>query len=179
MLVFVVRRVLLMFVTLILVSVIAFIIIELPPGDFLDAYVSQLLQQGAAVDPAQIQALKEYYGLDQPGYVRYFKWVRGLLQGNLGRSLQWRQPVAKLIGERLPWSLYISLSGLVLVYLIGIPIGVFSATNQYSVGDYFFTFVGFIGLAVPTFLIALICLWLYFMATGEAAVGLFSKAYLN
>jgi peptide/nickel transport system permease protein len=179
MLTFIARRLLFMVVTLLVVSVIAFTIIELPPGDYLDAYVSNLLSQGAAVDPAQIAALKSYYGLDSPTYVRYFKWMRGLSHGDFGRSLQWSQPVIKLIGERLPWSLFISFSGLIVVYLIGIPVGVYSATHQYSIGDYCFTFISFIGVGMPTFLIALICLWIYFLATGDAAVGLFSKQYVS
>jgi peptide/nickel transport system permease protein len=174
---FLARRILYMVVTLILVSMISFLIIELPPGDYLDAYVSNLINQGGSVDQAQIAALRSYYGLDRPTYVRYFKWMKGMSHGDFGRSLQWSQPVIKLIGDRLPWSLFISLTGLLVVYLIGIPVGVYSATHQYSAGDYIFTFLSFLGVGMPTFLIAIICLWFYFQATGDAAVGLFSRQY--
>ncbi|TVR55123.1 MAG: ABC transporter permease [Spirochaetaceae bacterium] len=175
---FLARRAVLMVATLIVVSMIAFIIIELPPGSFLDAYVSQLMSDGRAIDESEIASLRSFYGLDDPAYVRYFRWVGGIvLRGDLGRSLEWRQPVRNLIADRLPFSFAISLASLVVVFAIGVPIGVLCATKQYSISDYFFTFVGFIGLAVPNFLLALIFLWLYFDATGRAAVGLFSAQY--
>ena len=177
MLVFIFRRILLMIPTLFVISIISFIIIEAPPGDFMDAYVDQLIQQQEAVDPAQIASLRLRYGLDQPTYVRYFRWLGNILQGDLGRSLEWNQPVAKLIADRLPWSLAISVASFLFAYALAIPIGLYSATRQYSVGDYFFTLIGFIGLATPNFLLALIILWYYFVATGNVAVGLFSDEY--
>lgn len=178
MLVFIARRILLMVPTLFVVSVISFIIIEAPPGDFMDAYVEQLLQQQEAVDPAQVASLRQRYGLDAPTYVRYFRWLGNILQGNLGRSLEWNQPVSKLIADRLPWTLAISVASLIFVYALAIPVGLYSATRQYSIGDYFFTLVGFIGLATPNFLLALLIMWYYFRLTGNVAVGLFSDEYL-
>lgn len=178
MLVFIARRILLMIPTLFVVSIISFAIIEAPPGDFMDAYVDQLIQQQEAVDPAQIASLRARYGLDQPTYVRYFRWLGNILHGDLGRSLEWNQPVSKLIADRLPWSLSISIASLLLAYALAIPIGLYSATRQYSLGDYFFTLIGFIGLATPNFLLALIILWYYFVATGNVAIGLFSDKYL-
>lgn len=178
MLVFIARRILLMVPTLFVVSVISFIIIEAPPGDFMDAYVEQLLQQQEAVDPAQVASLRQRYGLDAPTYVRYFRWLGNILQGNLGRSLEWNQPVSKLIADRLPWTLAISVASLIFVYALAIPIGLYSATRQYSIGDYLFTLVGFIGLATPNFLLALLIMWYYFRLTGNVAVGLFSDEYL-
>jgi peptide/nickel transport system permease protein len=178
MLVFIARRILLMIPTLFVVSIISFAIIEAPPGDFMDAYVDQLIQQQEAVDPAQIASLRARYGLDQPTYVRYFRWLGNILHGDLGRSLEWNQPVSKLIADRLPWSLSISIASLLLAYALAIPIGLYSATRQYSLGDYFFTLIGFIGLATPNFLLALITLWYYFVATGNVAIGLFSDKYL-
>lgn len=178
MLVFIARRILLMIPTLFVVSIISFIIIEAPPGDFMDAYVDQLIQQQEAVDPAQIASLRLRYGLDQPTYVRYFRWLGNILQGDLGRSLEWNQPVTKLIADRLPWSLSISIASLVFAYALAIPIGLYSATHQYSPGDYIFTLIGFIGLATPNFLLALIILWYYFVATGNVAIGLFSDEYV-
>ncbi len=171
------RRFLLMFPTLVAISILSFIIIEAPPGDFLDSYIANLESFGQVVDPAQIEGLRIRYGLGQPVYVRYFKWVWGLLHGDLGRSLEWNQPVARLIAQRLPWSVSISLVAFIFVYAVGIPIGTLSATHQYSIRDYFFTFVGFIGIAIPNFLFALILLWLYFVFTGNVAVGLFSYEF--
>jgi len=164
--------------TLLVVSVISFVIIEAPPGDFMDSYVNALLQEQEAVDPSEIESLRKRYGLDAPTYVRYFRWLGNIMQGNLGRSLEWNQPVSKLIADRLPWSLAISVASFFLAYAIAIPIGLFSATRQYSLGDYFFTLIGFIGLATPNFLLALLILWYYFVATGNVAVGLFSDEYL-
>ncbi len=175
---FILRRILLMVPTLVVVSVISFAIIEAPPGDFMDSYVNALLQEQEAVDPAEIASLRKRYGLDAPTYVRYLRWLGNILQGNLGRSLEWNQPVSKLIADRLPWSLAISVASFFLAYAIAIPIGLYSATRQYSLGDYFFTLIGFIGLATPNFLLALLILWYYFVATGNVAVGLFSDEYL-
>lgn len=179
MLKYVVRRFLLMIPTLIAVSIIAFAIIQAPPGDFVTSYVASLEAQGEIIDQDEIEALRSRYGLGQPVYVQYLKWARGIVTGNLGRSLQWNQPVARLIKERLPWSVAISAASLILVYLIGIPIGAISATHQYSIRDYVFTILGFIGLALPNFLFALLLLWIYFVATGEVAVGLFSMQYID
>jgi len=175
---FILRRILLMVPTLFVVSIISFAIIEAPPGDFMDSYVNALLQEQEAVDPAEIASLRKRYGLDAPTYVRYFRWLGNIMQGNLGRSLEWNQPVSKLIADRLPWSLAISVASFFLAYAIAIPIGLYSATRQYSLGDYFFTLIGFIGLATPNFLLALLILWYYFVATGNVAVGLFSDEYL-
>jgi peptide/nickel transport system permease protein len=177
MLLFIGRRVLLMIPTLIVISLISFAIIEAPPGDFSDSYVNALMNRQQNVDPADVAALRARYGLDQPWYVRYVRWMQQILQGNLGRSLEWNQPVARLIGQRLPWSLTISLASFLFSYMIAIPIGLYSATHKYSPGDYLFTLIGFLGLAVPNFLLALIVLWVYFRATGNVAVGLFSDEY--
>ncbi len=175
---YIIRRLLLMIPTLIAISVISFTIIQLPPGDYVSSYAAQLRVKGALIDPAGMEALRVRYGLGQPVYVQYFKWMWNLLHGDLGRSFQWNKSVAKLIGERLPWSVTISLVSLIFVYAIGIPIGTLSATHQYSIRDYFFTFVGFIGLAIPNFLFALILLWVYFAFTGNVALGLFSPQYI-
>jgi len=174
---YIIQRMALMIPTLIAVSVISFIIIQAPPGDFLTAYAAELTSMGEIISPDQLDALRVRYGLGQPIYVQYFKWMWGMLHGDLGRSLHWNKPVATLIAARLPWSATISLVSFMIVYGIGIPIGVFSATRQYSIGDYFFTFIGFIGLAIPNFLFALIFLWLYFLFTGNVAIGLFSPQF--
>jgi len=167
-----------MVVTLIAVSIISFIIIQAPPGDFLSYYIANLMSMGERIDPAELEAIKVRYGLGQPLYLQYFKWVWNLLHGDLGRSMQLNMQVSQIIIERLPGSFTISLVSLIFVYAVGIPVGVYSATHQYSIGDYFFTLLGFIGVAIPNFLLALILLWFYFVYTGNVAVGLFSHEVL-
>ena len=164
--------------TLFVISVISFMIIEAPPGDYVDSYVDRLTSQMGSVDQGEIDALRARYGLGQPWHARYWRWMSGVLQGDLGRSMQWNQPVSRLILDRLPWSLAVSFSSLILVYLISIPIGIYSARHQYSAGDYMASIVGFLGLATPDFMLALIFLWLYFLWTGDVAVGLFSDEYV-
>jgi peptide/nickel transport system permease protein len=165
--------------TLIIVSIIGFIIIQAPPGDFVTSYVEGLQAQGDVIDPQLIESLRTRYGLDQPLYAQYWRWISNLVQGDLGYSLSLREPVADVIVGRLASSVTISLLSLILVYLIGIPIGVLSATKQYSFADYFFTIIGFLGVATPNFLIALIGLWLLFLWTGKAALGLYSPEMQN
>ena len=177
MLLFILRRILLMIPTLLAITVVSFVIIEAPPGDFIDVYVERITAQQQAIDPSEVDALRARYGLGQPAYMRYFRWLGAIVTGDLGRSLEWNQPVTRLIADRLPWTLVISLLSFLMVYLVSIPIGLYSATNQYSLLDYLFSLVGFMGLAIPNFLFALIILWLYFIATGNVAVGLFSADY--
>jgi peptide/nickel transport system permease protein len=178
MLTYIARRIAYMVVTLFVVSIIAFVIIQLPPGDFISSYVGELAALGEVLDQAEIDALRARYGLGQPLYVQYTRWLRNVLQGDLGRSLLWNKPVALLIRDRLPWSFSISLVSFIFVWVIGLPIGVYSATHQYSITDYVATLLGFIGLGVPNFLIALVTLWLYFQSTGDVIVGLFSPEYV-
>ena len=175
---YIIRRILLTIPTLIAVSFISFLIIELPPGDFVDSYISQLEAQGELIEYGQKEALRARWGLDQPVQVRYWKWFRGLLHGDLGRSLQYEKSVFRLIAERVPWSFLISFASMIFVYVVAIPIGVTSATHQYTIRDYFFTFLGFIGVSVPNFLFALALLWAYFVYTGQVNIGLFSKEYI-
>ena len=178
MLTFLARRLVYMVITLFVISIVSFIIIQLPPGDFLTSYIARLEEQGDLVDQAQIDALRARYGLGQPMYVQYLRWMGGVLQGDLGRSLLWNKPVAWLIRDRLPWSFSISLVSFIFVWAVGLPIGIYSATHQYSIPDYVATFIGFMGLAVPNFLLALLALWFYFQARGQVLVGLFSEEYL-
>ena len=176
---FVLYRFLIMIPTVFLISIVAFLVILAPPGDFISSYVAQLEAAGQFVDQAQIEALRARYGLNQSPIIQYLKWIRRLLRGDLGNSLQWKKPVAELLSERLPWTLVLSISSLILVYLVGIPIGIISATHQYSVRDYAFTFFAFLGVAIPGFLSALIFLWFYFSITGQAALGLFSREFVS
>ena len=167
-----------MIVVLLVLSVVSFFIIQLPPGDFLTAFIENMRAQGTVVSEEQIMSLKSYYGLDQPMYLQYLRWLGNLLQGDLGQSFQWNQPVTELIKERLALTVTISLISLVLTYLIAIPIGIYSATHQYSLGDYAFTVFGFMGLATPNFLLALVLMFLLYKYAGWSVGGLFSPEYV-
>ena len=178
MLSYIIRRIIYMIVVLLVLSVVSFFIIQLPPGDFLTAFIENMRAQGTVVSEEQIMLLKEYYGLDQPMYLQYLRWLGNLLQGDLGQSFQWNQPVTELIKERLALTVTISLISLVLTYLIAIPIGIYSATHQYSFGDYAFTVFGFMGLATPNFLLALVLMFLLYKYAGWSVGGLFSPEYV-
>ena len=178
MLSYIIRRIIYMIVVLLVLSVVSFFIIQLPPGDFLTAFIENMRAQGTVVSEEQIMLLKEYYGLDQPMYLQYLRWLGNLLQGDLGKSFQWNQPVTELIKERLALTVTISLISLVLTYLIAIPIGIYSATHQYSFGDYAFTVFGFMGLATPNFLLALVLMFLLYKYAGWSVGGLFSPEYV-
>jgi len=174
---FLLRRILLLIPTLFIITVISFMIIQLPPGDFFSGYVGRLSARGEYIEPETVEALREQYGLDQPMIVQYFKWMGNILRGDFGRSIQWNKPVIELLAARLPWTLMISFGALIFVYILSVPIGILSAVRQYSIMDYIFTLIGFIGLAVPNFLFALMLLWGYYKITGNVAVGLFSPEY--
>lgn len=177
MLFYIVRRCLYMVVVLLLASVVAFIIIQLPPGDYLTSYIMELEMSGMKVGEGEIIALKKQYALDSPIYVQYFKWMWKTLHGDFGISFEWNRPVSELIVERLPFTLMIAFSSLIFTYITAIPIGIYSATHQYSVSDYTFTVVGFVGLAIPNFLFALILMFLFFKYFGLSIGGLFSPVY--
>ncbi len=173
---YIARRFLYMVILLILSTVVAFAIIVLPPGDYLTSYVAQLEAQGGEVTDDQIASLRAAYGLGDPEHIQYIKWMRGLLtEGDLGRSFAWRAPVTEIIMDRLPMTLVVSLGATLLVYLIAIPIGIYSAVRQYSPGDYVASFIGFIGLAMPNFLLGLILLMLFYQWFGISVGGLFSS----
>ena len=154
-----VQRLLVMIPTLIVISIAIFVIIQAPPGDWIETYIAQLKAQGEAVDPAKIDFLRREYGLDLPFYLQYLKWAGGLLQGNLGFSFEHQMPVSEVVGDRLSLTVVVSLASILFVWVISFPIAVYSAVRQYSIGDYLFTFLGYIGLATPSFLLALILLY--------------------
>ncbi|MCY9669184.1 ABC transporter permease [Paenibacillus alginolyticus] len=173
-------RVLQLIPLLIAISIIVFVIIQLPPGNFLDQYVAQLKNSGTAVSEGTIASLQMQYGLDKPMYMQYIIWVKNIvLHGDFGRSFQYNMPVADVIGPRLSLTLVISLISLIFVWIVAIPIGIYSATHQYSLLDYVFTFFGFIGLAMPGFLIALLLIYFIFSQTGVALTGLFSPDFVD
>lgn len=172
------HRILQIIPLLIAISIIVFIIIQLPPGDFLTTYLNQLKLSGTSVDESAILNLKHQYGLDLPMVQQYFVWIKNiLLHGDLGRSFTYKEPVSQVIGSRILLTIFVSTLTLIFMWIVAIPIGIYSAVRQYSVLDYIFTFIGFIGLAVPNFLIALILLYAVFSTTGVSLVGLFPQQY--
>ena len=177
---YVIRRCLYMIPTMFAISVVAFLVIQLPPGNFLTAYIAQLAAQGQGVDGAQVRALEERYGLNDPLIVQYWKWISGILtSGDFGQSFQFRRDVSELIWDRIGLTLVLAVSTLILSWLIAFPIGVYSAVRQYSVGDYVVTFIGFIGLATPNFMLALLFAWVSFRYFGQSVGGVFSPEYAD
>ncbi len=177
---YIVRRLIFMVPTLFVISLISFMIIQLPPGDFLTSYVATLRQQGEDIDEEVIQALERQYGLGQPAYVQYGKWIGNILtRGDFGLSFEWRRPVSELIWERLGLTVFISLLTILLTWLIAIPTAVYVATHQYSFLDYLMSFISFIGLGTPGFLVALVYLWIMLSVFGVNASGLFSEQFIN
>lgn len=179
MLAYILRRIFYMIPTLFVISLISFAIIQLPPGDYLTSYVAQLRAQGDQVDAAEMEVLRERYGLNQPVYVQYFKWISGiLLRGDWGQSFEWRKPVSELIWERIGLTMVISGAALLVSWFVAIPIGVYSATHQYSWLDYILTFLSFVGLGTPGFLLALIVMFWAQSQLGINVGGLFSQEYI-
>jgi peptide/nickel transport system permease protein len=177
MLAYIGRRVLLAVFTVWAISVLSFVIIQLPPGDYVTSYIAQMASTGSVVSEDEAQALRIQYGLGQPIYVQYAKWMRQVVVGNFGMSMEWRRPVTEVIGERLWMTVVVSVAALVLTWALALPIGIYSAVRQYSVGDYLATFIGFIGLAVPNFLLALVILYLGFILFNAHIGGLFSPEF--
>jgi peptide/nickel transport system permease protein len=163
------------------ISIISFVAIQLPPGDFVTNLVNQMISSGGReLTPEYEAQLRELYGLNQPVYVQYYKWMRNILtKGNFGWSFVYRRDAKELIVERMPMTFALSFGSFILVWVIALPIGIYSAVNQYSIGDYTFTFLGFIGLAVPSFLLALIFLFVSQRYFGQAMIGLFSPEFAD
>jgi peptide/nickel transport system permease protein len=165
--------------TIVVVSIISFIIIQLPPGDWLTTYVANLEAQGEEVDEQTLAALRSRYGLGEPIYVQYLKWVRGILHGDFGYSFAWNAPVADLIWDRLLLTVVLSLSTLLLTWVIAFPVGIYSAVRKYSIGDYVATAFGFLGMAIPNFLLALVMMVIAFAWFNESVGGLFSPDFVD
>jgi len=171
------RRVVAMIPTLFIIVVIGFVIIELPPGDYLTHYIAQLQAQGYEDAQREAEFLRVRYALDQPAYKRFFNWLFRFVQGDFGDSFAYRQPVRELIGARLAMTLVVSFTSLILAWVIGIPVGVYSATHQYSFADQLFTVMAFVGVGVPSFVLALILLVGGSKLLGFVPSGLFSPAF--
>lgn len=180
MLTYIIRRIFYMIPTVIAISVVAFLVINLPPGDFSDVIVSQRLSMGEDIDRIEIDNLIERYGLDQPVHIQYWRWVSGIVtRGDFGRSFMFNAPVTDLIWGRIGLTFMLSLSTTLFIWLFAIPIGIYSALKQYSFNDYIVTIIGFLGLATPNFLLALIFLWISFSVFGQTVGGLFSPEFVD
>ncbi|MCI0710238.1 MAG: ABC transporter permease [Chloroflexi bacterium] len=175
---FIIRRLVTAAVTIWAISVVSFVIIQLPPGDFLTSYEANLRQMGENVPEEQLEAMRERYGLGEPIVTQYYKWVKAiLLHGDFGRSMESGVPVSVLLWDRLPLTVLVGLSSILFVWVVAIPIGVYSATHQYSLMDHVFTFLGFLGLAIPNFLLALVLMWVAWSEFGQSVGGLYSPEY--
>ncbi|MFN8561983.1 MAG: ABC transporter permease, partial [Anaerolineae bacterium] len=177
---FLLKRILSLIVTLFAVSIVAFAIIQLPPGDFLTSYLANMGADGQTVNQQAVDRLREQYGLDQPVTVQYTKWMSNiLLKGDFGQSFEWNRPVEEVLWSRMNMTITLSLATLMVTWVIALPIGIYSAVRQYSPGDYIATLVGFIGVAVPDFLISLVLMYIAFKYFNQSVGGLFSPEYEN
>lgn len=176
---YILKRLLLLPILLVIFSIFAFVIIQAPPGDYITTYIADLAASGSAIDQAQIDTLRERYGLDQPMYVQYLKWMQRLVTGDLGFSLDWQKPIKELIGERIVLTVILGLFTFAFTWLLAIPIGIISAVKQYSFLDYFFTVFNYFGVATPTFMTALVLMWIAFSQFGVSVTGLFSPEYID
>ena len=179
MLQYIIKRLLLLPLLLFIFSVFAFVIIQAPPGDFVTAYIAELSMSGSSIDRVQIEAMRQLYGLDKPMHIQYFKWMGRILRGDMGVSLDWQRPITQLIGERLLLTVALGAFTFGFTWAVAIPIGILSATRQYSFLDYFFTVFNYIGVATPTFMTALVLMWLAFSYFGISVTGLFSPEYVD
>ncbi|MCL4535351.1 MAG: ABC transporter permease [Bacteroidetes bacterium] len=179
MLAYTVRRLMMAVLTLVAISMLSFVIIQLPPGDYITTYIAQQEASGSMVSEQEAASLRTLYGLDQPIYVQYVKWMGQIAQGNFGMSMQWSRPVMDVIGDRLTLTGVLSLAALAFTWMLALPIGIYSAVRQYSIGDYVFTLVGFIGLAVPSFMLALVLMYVGFAVFNTNVGGLFSSQYMD
>ena len=174
-----VHRVLIMVPTLLAISLITFVIIQLPPGDYLSTYVAELESQGETVNAAKIEFLRQQYGFDKPMHEQYLLWLAGMFKGDFGYSFEFNLPVTEVVGDRLWLSFLVSFTTILFTWVVSFPIGVYSATHQYSWADYGLTFVGFLGLATPNFLLALVLLYVANVMFGTSIGGLMDPQYLD
>jgi peptide/nickel transport system permease protein len=179
MLTYILRRILTMIPTLLVISVLVFVIIQLPPGDYLESHIAELQSQGESVDEQKIAFLREQYGLDKPMPQQYLKWLFGMLQGDFGYSFEYELPVTEVVGDRLFLTVLISIATILFTWMIAFPIGIYSATHQYSWGDYGLSTLGFLGLATPNFLLALVMLYFANVYFGTSIGGLMDPEYID
>jgi peptide/nickel transport system permease protein len=179
MLEYILRRVLTMIPTLLVISLLVFVIIQLPPGDYLESHIAELQSQGESVDEQKIAFLREQYGLDRPFFEQYFFWLIGMLQGDFGYSFEYDLPVTDVVGDRMFLTILISIVTIIFTWMVAFPIGIYSATHQYSWGDYGLSLLGFLGLATPNFLLALVMLYFANVYFGTSIGGLMDPEYIG
>ena len=168
---YIVRRFIAGLITIWAATVISVIVIQLPPGDFVTSYIANLQSTGTVLSQGEAEALRQQYGLDRPIYIQYAKWMGLMLRGNFGMAMEYNRPVIEVIGDRMTITIIISLAAVLFIWIVSLPIGIYSAVRQYSIGDYFFTFLGFIGIAVPNFMLALILLYVSFKYFDAQNIG--------
>jgi len=176
---FILQRLLLLPLLLFVFSIVVFLLVQAPPGDFLTSYLATLAASGSSADAAQVEALKRQFGLDQPIHIQYLRWMENLIHGDLGLSLEYQRPNTELIGERLVLTVVLALFSFIFTWIVAIPAGIYSATHQHSFLDYLFTVLNYIGVAIPNFMLALILMWFAFSNFGISVTGLFSPEYVQ
>lgn len=176
---YIVHRLLVMIPTLLAISLIIFVIIQAPPGDYFESYIAELQSQGESVDQEKIDFLRKEYGFDRPILEQYVFWVFGMLQGDFGYSFEFQLPVSEVVGDRLYMTMLVSFTTIVFTWIVAFPIGIYSAVRQYSLGDHTFTFLGYIGLATPNFLLALVLQWLAKKYFDTSIGGLMDPIYID
>lgn len=176
---YIVRRLFIMIPTLLAISAISFVIIQLPPGDYLTTLLNEARARGESADLSYINFLRETYHLDEPLVLQYFYWLGGILQGDWGYSFEYNLPVTEVVGDRMFLTILVTFATTLFIWVMAFPIGIYAATHQYSLGDYFFTFLGFIGFAVPNFLLALVLMYLANVYFGTAIGGLMDPSYID
>lgn len=174
---YILQRILIIPVLLLLFSVMVFALVQAPPGDFLTSYIATLSSSGSSLEKEEIEMLKKQYGLDQPVYIQYVRWMDNLLHGNLGLSLEYQRPNAELISERIGLTLVLAVFAFIFTWIVAIPIGIYSATHRNSILDYLFTVINYIGVATPNFMLALILMWWAYSYFDISVTGLFSSEY--
>jgi peptide/nickel transport system permease protein len=179
MIAYIVRRFFLAILTIWAITILSFLIIQLPPGDYVTSYVATMSASGNQVTEAEAQALRVQYGLDKPIHIQYLKWMGLIMRGNFGMAIEWGRPVLDVIGDRLMLTMVISVAAIIFTWALALPIGIYSAVKRYSIGDYIATIIGFIGLAIPGFMLALIVMYVGFKYFNANVGGLFSAEYAN
>lgn len=174
---YIIQRLLLIPILLFLFSVMVFALVQAPPGDYLTSYIATISSSGSTIDQAEVDALRQQFGLDQPVYVQYLRWMESLLHGQLGLSLEYQRPNSELIGERLGLTLVLALSAFIFTWIVAIPLGIYSATHRNTLLDYLTTVLNYIGVATPNFMLALILMWWAYSQFGLSITGLFSREF--
>jgi peptide/nickel transport system permease protein len=180
MLIYIAKRLVFMIPTMVAISIVSFALIQLPPGDFVTSLAAQMSQQGDSIDATTLEQLRRQYGLDQPIYVQYWIWISNILfYGDFGRSFDWKVPVSDLLWNRLGLTFVLAFTALIVTWMVSFPIGIYSAVRKYSLGDYVATFLAFVGLAIPNFVLALVLMYVSLRFFGMSVGGLFSPQYVD